>query len=352
MTVTLSLPATQSAPSRVRENGGIDFADKELRSLFPAVFNERPASRVSEEYQLYRTDKIVELFIDNGLKLVEIGQQRARSRDPRTQLHTLRFMPTKAPKSFGVNDSVPEIVIMNGHDGRNQFRALAGVFRFICSNGMVVADSMIGSTVRRHYGADNTFDKVMEIIAALPKAVTQVSDRIERFSSVDLDFDLQRQLAQLLMKERGVPEWTTPDLVLEARRAEDESKDGKRSLWTTFNVLQENLTNVDLERPEAEGARRSSIRPLAGAWANVAVNERLWAATDEFLRKLVGEPNEAEQKKLEADVKEIIDLENLSTTELAARYNEAAAKVGEKPVNRFADKASALRRTKAILERA
>lgn len=46
-----------------------------------------------------------------------------------------------------------------------------------------------------------------------------------------------------------------------------------------------------------------------------------------------------------------MNLETLTTTELAAKYNEAAVTLGEKTIKRFSDKKAALRRTKEIIDR-
>ena len=123
--------------------------DAAFEAKFPAIFNAVPASRVSEGYQSYRSDKIIDQMLANGMKLVEASQQKARMRDPRHQLHMMRFRPDHIEAKFRAFDSTPEIVILNGHDGRNAFRALAGVFRFVCSNGMIASDMDLGAISKR-----------------------------------------------------------------------------------------------------------------------------------------------------------------------------------------------------------
>jgi len=43
----------------------------------------------------------------------------------------------------GIDSLVPEIVLTNSHDGYASFQLMAGVFKFVCSNGMIVADSLV-----------------------------------------------------------------------------------------------------------------------------------------------------------------------------------------------------------------
>jgi hypothetical protein len=279
----------------LRNNNGIAI-DAEVRKEFPAIFNHRPAQHCSDKYQLYRSDELIERMTEKGMKLVEIGQQAARQRDPKTQLHTLRFQPVDVPAQFGVNDSVPEIVILNGHDGRNRFRAEAGIFRFICSNGMVVSDMELGKIVLRHFGANNTFDKVSAIVSEMPDAINKMHGKILDWSALTLDEKEQTMLAMQLIKARQAPDWVTSEHVLQAQRDAEQPVDGQRSLWSTFNVLQENLTNASVAGKE--GDKRASLRPIQGAWRAVQANEALWTAAEAYYSAKVEGLTDDEREEL------------------------------------------------------
>lgn len=281
----------------IRNNAGLDLSNKAFRSTFPAIFNHRRSTSVSEEYQMYRSDEVIDLMTQAGLRLVEVSQERASwstKRQPHTQVHIMRFMSPKiALRDFGVGDSRPEIVIKNSHDGRSTFQALAGVFRLVCSNSMIVGAEQYGSVVRRHYGEANAFAKVKDIIADLPRVVETVSQRIADWSALDLLPKEQIALAKMLMEVRNSPDWLLPEQVLEARRdGERVDSDGRRDLWTTFNVLQESLTNSKVERLAGEGRSRS-ILPITAAFSNVRVNQGLWTKAEDYFNgkvaKLKGE---------------------------------------------------------------
>lgn len=270
----------------LRNNAGLDITDKALRSEFPAIFNQRRSTSVSEEYQMYRSDQVIDLMQNAGLRLVEVSQERAswsKKRHPHTQVHIMRFMsPQIALRDFGVGDSRPEIVVKNSHDGRSTFQALAGVFRLVCSNGMIVGDEQYGKVIRRHYGEANAFEKVKEIISDLPRVVETVSQRIADWSALDLTPKDQLALAKMLMEARKTPEWLLPEQVLEARRdGERVGSDGRRDLWTTFNVLQESLTNAKVAKLAGEGRGRS-ILPITASFSNVRVNQALWTKAEDY----------------------------------------------------------------------
>lgn len=280
---------------RYRDNNGIKV-DADIRKAFPAIFNTRRSTSVSEDYQLYRSDKVIEIMQDNGMKLVEIGQERigwSQKRHAHTQIHMMRFREANLKlDNFGVNDSFPEIVAMNSHDGRCLFRAMAGVFRLVCSNGMVVAESDLGQVRRRHYGEANAFEKVKEILAALPAQTVRISQMIQLWDQLELSDKEQLALAKLLMATKmpsgavRSPSWLAPEQVIEHRRdADAPQKDGTRSLWKTFNVAQEVLTNSTVDRLEGEGRARS-IRPITAVVGNIGTNQKLWATADAYAAKL------------------------------------------------------------------
>ena len=275
-----------------RDNDGIKV-DADLRKAFPSIWNTRRSVNVSEDYQLYRSDKVIEIMDDNGMMLVEVGQERigwSKKRHAHTQIHMMRFrekgLVAGKRAKFGVGDSFPEIVVKNSHDGRCLFQAMAGVFRLICSNGMVVADSNLGSIRRRHFGENNTFEKVREILADLPKETVRVSKLITAWDQVDLNEREQIALAKLMMEQRMTPDWLKPEQTLEAVREADRTKaDGSRSLWLTFNVLQESLTNRVIQREEGEGRGRS-IRPMNAIIGNMTTNQKLWSTAEAYATKI------------------------------------------------------------------
>lgn len=295
----------------LRNNAGIDITDKAIRKGFPAIFNTRRSVQVSEDYQFYRSEEVINVMQASGLRLVEIGQERAvwsQKRQPHTQIHTMRFMsPDIALRDFGVGDSRPEIAIMNSHDGRCTFKAMAGVFRLICSNGMIVADQHFGSVVRRHYGEVNAFEKVREILSDMPRVVKQVSERIADWSALPLTTKQQVALATALMAApvpsggKRAPLWLQPEQVLEARRdLERPASDGRRDLWTTFNVLQESLTNATIRMEPRDGARARAIQPIRSVVGANGYNQTIWATAEAYFSDAVEGLSKKEREAFEA----------------------------------------------------
>ncbi len=267
----------------VRKSEDMDY----LRDHFPAIASNH-AVGMSDEYQFMPTFKMAEMLAqDFNMKIAEVGQQWSRRRNPAGQEHFIKFrMPSDSGIQLkSVGDSIPELVIMNSHNGRSTIRAYAGIFRLVCSNGMVVADRSFGALKLRHFGEKNSYSNFSQLLAALAKGMSVLDGRLTAMRDQMMTPHQQNQLAKHLMALRGVPDWLEAKDVLEARRVDDEREEnGNRSVWTTFNVLQENLTNASIHGV-IEGRRNASIRPLTGARAHILQNEKIWDGLELFIEE-------------------------------------------------------------------
>lgn len=272
---------------RTNEGEVLDIRTEEARGFlakhYPAVMADRPIG-MSDEYQFMPSHKIAEVLIDRfNLGLVSVGQQFSRSRDPRGQEHFMRFRLPTSMALTNVGDSRPELVIMNSHNGRSTLRAYAGVFRLICANGMVVAEKNFGGITLRHFGHENTFDAFSKVLDQMGQNFQTLDSRMGLMEAQMLTPHEQNQLARAMMKARGTPSWVEPEMILKGRRdVELTDEAGRRSLWKTYNVLQESLAEARDVQLERAGARARSLRPLTGARSQILVNSALWGAMEDF----------------------------------------------------------------------
>ena len=68
---------------------------------------------------------------------------------------------------------MPRILMTNSHDGKNSFQFQAGLYRLVCSNGLVIADAEFANMKIRHMGYDLAELKtvIQEIVEKLPLTV-------------------------------------------------------------------------------------------------------------------------------------------------------------------------------------
>lgn len=259
----------------------------------PALAASRGVN-VSEDYSFVNSGDLIAELQKRGYRLVAADQQFSRKRDPRGQEHVMRFRNENClGTSPTLLDSFPEIVILNSHNGRRALSAYMGLFRMICSNGMVAMDEELGFHRMRHFGKSNTQAAVVDVLGEMSRKASVMQNRIEMLDGIMLNPHEQNSLAREVAKARGVPSWVEPHMVLESRRAMDaRSEDGTRSLWVTFNVLQENLTKQQISYQPEDGRARS-IRPLSSAVRDVTANGAMWEVLSTFAERF-RQPEETE----------------------------------------------------------
>ena len=253
------------------------FSLDQLRNIAPSIFAEEPASKVSDRYGFVPTVAVVEEMNNRGLIPVFAGQTLSRNVDNRPfAKHLIRFRPQYAPTI--ANQSVPEVVLMNSHDGSSGFKLWAGIFRMVCCNGMIISDSIMGqiSVSHRSNAAQIVGDRSVEFMGK----IDHIEERVQRFMSSILTDQQQTLFAERAVQLRwgdNRPTGLQAQSLLIARRFEDAGN----TAWSVLNRIQENVIKggVNLNRPR----RQSSTRMLRSVGDDARVNSRLWEIADELI---------------------------------------------------------------------
>jgi hypothetical protein len=238
----------------------------------PAIFAEAPSDRVSDRYVYIPTVSILTALEEKGFRAYEVAQSRPQAkhaeREPYAK-HMLRLRPKHTKK---VGDAIPELVLLNAHDGTARYTLFVGMFRFICANGLIVGNTFGGMSIR-HTG-DETRRIVVEESLKLTEQFGRVTALADDMKRVTVTAKKQRKLAEQALALRW-PEIAPPittDQLLAVRRDADAAND----LWTLYNRIQENLLTGGQETRSFMFARRSHVRPIQQIGQTVDINRRLW----------------------------------------------------------------------------
>jgi Domain of unknown function (DUF932) len=250
----------------------------------PSVFAESAHESTSSRYTQIPTIQIVEALRREGWMPVSASESRVRDDSKKGfAKHLLRFRHLDdIARTLNVKDNFSEIVLLNSHDGTSSYQLHAGVFRLVCSNGMIVADNVLEKQCVRHSGdiLGNVVEGVYSIVEDLPA----VHSRIDHYKGIALNTEEQHVLASAGMALRwdeNAP--VTPEKVVKANRHEDRPND----LWTVFNRVQENLLRGGLSgytRDPMGHIRRTTTREVKSVNENVRLNKALWMLADEMAR--------------------------------------------------------------------
>ncbi len=121
-----------------------------LQRKVPSIFSEDSAERTSDKYQHISTFKIIEGLMKEGFVPTWATQSGSRLENKKGYAkHMIRFRHQEA--KLALNQLFPEIVLINSHDGLSSYRLMSGVYRLVCSNGLVAGYSY-GDIRVRHQG--------------------------------------------------------------------------------------------------------------------------------------------------------------------------------------------------------
>lgn len=243
----------------------------------PAALANAAHHTRSDRYGFIPTSDLIKGLSEHGWQVSSAQQAKCRTLDKRAYTkHLLRFRNAELPQ---VDDSAPELLLINSHDGSSSYTMRAGYFRFVCANGLIVGEDIFPALRVRH--GKNALQDVIEGTYNIIKSVPDVVERIGDMRALVLSPSEQRIFADVALPLRfeGVAPITV-DQVLRPRRAADTGRD----IWSTFNVIQENLVKGNVLGRNANNQRRRT-REVTGIDGNVKLNTALWTLAEE-MRKL------------------------------------------------------------------
>jgi hypothetical protein len=147
---------------------------------------------------------------------------------------------------------------------------MAGIFRLVCSNGLIVASEMTANQRVCHWKG-NSLEDVITASLMVAEQAKESYDLIEQMKSVNLTDKQQKDYAQkaaeIRMGFNKNAKIKHSENLLIPHRHEDNLTP---SVWNTYNVVQENC----IKGGQQVGSY--ILRPLTNITQNVIVNKELW----------------------------------------------------------------------------
>ena len=250
---------------------------EELFRVVPSVFSEDKHESRSERYTYIPTISLLDSLQREGFQPFFACQTRVR--DPGRREHTKHMLRLRREGQI-TGIQVPEIILLNSHDGTSSYQMLPGLFRAVCQNGLVCGESF-GEVRVPHKG-----DVVSQVIEGAYE-VLGIFDRVEEkrdaMQSLLLPPPAQQALAKAALTYRFGEDHqpVTESQILSPRRWQDESND----LWTTYQRIQENLIKGGLSGRNVKG-ERTHTRAVRGIDGDVKLNRALWVMAETLLTQL------------------------------------------------------------------
>ena len=248
----------------------MSYSIEDIKAIAPSVFTEAKASHLTDKYIQTPTIRVVEDLMNLGWEVTKVQEVKSRKYQG-FQKHLIMFRnPNIIIRGANGDDAQPQILLTNSHDGKAAFNFRVGIFRFVCSNGLVISDADFGVISIRHmnYTFESLQAKVAEMITKLPGLV----NKINLFKTTVLT---EAQMTDFATKASALRTKKTVNImdVLTPTRTEDQGND----LWVVFNRVQEKI----LGGSYTSGGRKA--RSVKNFQQDIKINEQLFELAESYI---------------------------------------------------------------------
>ena len=242
----------------------------ELKAQAPALFTEEAHYDVSDKYHFIPTIDVIEEIRANNWYPVSVSEANVRDYDKQGyQQHLVRFR--HFDDLLHEPENAVELLLFNSHDRSKSFSISAGIYRFVCANGLVIADSIFESYKIKHLGErENDVAQAVASITAIKPKLMQKIQMLESISLTQLEQESFARSSLSLRFDKHL-EVDYKDILVPHR-----DEDTKDDLYTTLNVIQENLLRGNISGVNNITGRRFTSREVTSIARDVDVNQGLW----------------------------------------------------------------------------
>jgi len=253
------------------------------------------ATGTSDKYQVIKTGDLVKSLESKGYEVTKLEWAGVRNPDKiGFQKHLIRLThPDLSALSDGLR---PELVIINSYDGKCSFNVMLGVFRFICSNGLIVGDTYKHERIR-HVGK-NTPEQVLQALESVAGQLPQVTADIKLMQDTEVFSGFKRTLIERVIgatigfNKKGERTQAVPtNSIFTPGRNEDRGLD----MFTAMNVFQENylkgcynLNKLTFEKERQHVIKKRQLlkaRPVKSINRVKDFNQSLWSETLNLIKE-------------------------------------------------------------------
>lgn len=273
MTAQLSLFTTGEVQAMDTANVFEDAGEMYRRA--PSLFATTAHPKMSSRYSFTNTYDILLHMHRRGFRVTSVqvtgkgrfGKVLVRMRHP----------------AYDKRDDVPELIVLDSHDGTSLLRLYLGIIRLICMNGCIAGEEVY-SRKFKHLSPD-LMHQVMLELEDLQVHVDALNDRVQRMKSFTTTIADKIALADAAIKSRFGDDRSASYItamrhkMLITRRVDDEKDD----MYTVMNVIQENVLRGGMHVIQDNSVRE--VRSISAVGKTLSINQALWQRAEELVAR-------------------------------------------------------------------
>jgi len=207
----------------------------------PTVLNQVKAHNSrSEKYSFISTGDVIEKFASYGFSHKLIKEEKCRGHYAGYGTHLIALSHQDIQMKGLKNEVQPQLLLRNSYHGRTKILINLGMFRLVCSNGLMLGSSFQAKSFK-HIGI--TSSDVEQVLAEMKDTYeNKVAPLVSSLKSIQMSEYDKKMFAQAAMDKRLESLTkkvisTDAESLLISRRSEDLDN----SAWNVLNRIQENL---------------------------------------------------------------------------------------------------------------
>ena len=251
--------------------------NSDLYYMAPSIFATEPYHAVSDRYTYIPTSRIIDIMREFGWHPVDAFENRVRIDDKQGyQKHLIRLRHLDS--FLYEQENTPEIIVTSSHDTTSSFEIRLGVFRLVCRNGLVLADSMMQTHRIKHVGFKE--EAVADAIESTVNYLPDLEKKIAAYQNIHLSPMEQHSFAKAAAAIRFDLDTVQVDYVsmLEPQRSEDAGDD----LWRVFNRIEELSIHGGIRGHNKESMRRFTSKAIRSIDSSIEIDQKLFGLADKI----------------------------------------------------------------------
>ena len=261
-------------------NGIAVMEQADIQRIAPSFYATAPKNTVSDKYSFINSRDVAVALWDQGWMPTSIRE--ARSRDLSNvgyTKHIIRWSHKDMVMSGG--DRI-ELVGVNSHNRASAFEFFAGIFRMVCTNGLISRTADFGSFKVKHMGADLQAE-VLKAVSMVSEQAGKVAATVADWKAIDLTPD-ERGVFAVAAQKLVYDDPSTAPVAAHRLLTPRRWSDARSDLWTVYNVVQENVLKGGLRGYNAQAHRRVTTRQINSIDKDVKLNSALWTLAAEVAK--------------------------------------------------------------------
>ena len=294
---------TDATQEKVKNHQALN--DSEIALLCPVAMKTTMTNKeitelgLSKHYSFVPTIDVVNDLRTLGYDCVDATQVKSRKKSTNGyQKHMLTFehpdhkvdQVKEVELADGTTETqvlpaeeYPQLLLTNSHDGGNAFTLSAGIFRLVCSNGLVIKTEDYGTARLVHKGY--SFEAVQKLVKEFEETMGEVLTKITAMKKVELtkqqQIEFAKQAALLRFTAKSYNEDNISDVVdIDDLLNVDRKEDAGNGLYEVFNRVQESIVQGKYSyssngKVKDANTKTRKARPIKNFKQSINVNQKL-----------------------------------------------------------------------------